>query len=256
MSIQMHVISGFVAAHRRPVKSPHPTASNRITTLSVAVNNPRKRDAEPVWYRVTMWNGLGTAVAQYVDKGDYVVVHGERLAVSTWLDQEGNARATLELTPAASISAPTGRGNGESASSDANPTTSPFRLVLSSKNSGHTPAVLLFFFFHHLEGLAGRSVLFMNCAFARLPLLPYDDISHETFRRSSMQSTATDGVRVRQLRCRHAEYLYPSSNTYGIPIYPMCAQRPSRWLHLTASACAATGVWPMAPSIFSRRLPL
>ena len=90
----------------------------------MAVNNPRKREAEPVWYRVTMWNGLGTTVAQYVDKGDYVVVHGDRLSVSTWIDQEGNARATLELT-ASSVDFSANR-RGERAETEQEPQDIPF----------------------------------------------------------------------------------------------------------------------------------
>ena len=124
MSLQMHVISGFAggAPESRDVTTPN--GPQTVTTLSVAVNNPRKREAEPVWYRVTMWNGLGTTVAQYVDKGDYVVVHGDRLSVSTWIDQEGNARATLELT-ASSVDFSANR-KGERAETEEEPQDIPF----------------------------------------------------------------------------------------------------------------------------------
>jgi single-strand DNA-binding protein len=98
MSIQMHVISGFVGGKPETREVTTANGTQTVSTMSVAVNNPRKRDDEPLWYRVTMWNGLGDTVAQYVDKGDYVVVQGERLNVSTWVDQQGNPRATLELT--------------------------------------------------------------------------------------------------------------------------------------------------------------
>ena len=74
MSVQMHVISGFVGG------------------------TPETREAEPVWYRVTMWNGLGLTVAKYVDKSDFVVISSERLTASAWIDQDGNARSTLEIT--------------------------------------------------------------------------------------------------------------------------------------------------------------
>jgi single-strand DNA-binding protein len=79
----------------------------------VAVNNPRKRDDDPLWYRVTLWNGLGDTVAQYVDKGDYVVVQGERLTISTWVDQQGNPRATLELTASSVDFSANRRGEGD-----------------------------------------------------------------------------------------------------------------------------------------------
>ena len=119
MSVQMHVISGFVGGtpETREVNGKNDRPQT-VTTMSVAINNPRNRDAEPVWYRVTMWNGLGTTVAEYVDKGDYVVVHGDRLTVSAWIDQQGNARATLELTANSVDFSANRRGNGESASEE------------------------------------------------------------------------------------------------------------------------------------------
>ena len=82
MSVQMHVISGFVGGKPETREVETQKGQQTVTTMSVAVNNPRNRDADPVWYRVTMWNGLGATVADYVDKGNYVVVQGDRLAVS------------------------------------------------------------------------------------------------------------------------------------------------------------------------------
>ena len=116
MSLQMHIISGFVGGTPETREVTTANGKQSVTTLNVAVNNPRKRDAEPVWYRVTMWNGLGTTVAQYVDKGDYVVVSGERLSASTWIDQQGEARATLELI-ASSVDFSANRGGNGSADS-------------------------------------------------------------------------------------------------------------------------------------------
>lgn len=98
MSMQMHVISGYVGGKPETREVVTANGPQTVAVISVAVNNPRKRDAEPNWYRVTMWNGLANTVAQYVDKGDYVVVQGERLTASAWIDQQGNPRATLELT--------------------------------------------------------------------------------------------------------------------------------------------------------------
>jgi single-strand DNA-binding protein len=113
MSIQMHVISGFVGGKPETREVTTANGTQTVATVSVAVNNPRKRDAEPLWYRVTMWNGLGDTVAQYVDKGDYVVVQGERLTISTWVDQQGNPRATLELTASSVDFRANRRGEGD-----------------------------------------------------------------------------------------------------------------------------------------------
>ena len=98
MSLQSHIISGYVGGTPETREVQTQNGPQSVTSMSVAVNNHRNREAQPTWYRVTMWNGLGKTVQQYVDKGDYVVVQGERLSVSTWTDNEGNARATLELT--------------------------------------------------------------------------------------------------------------------------------------------------------------
>ena len=116
MSVQMHVISGFVGGtpETREVPGKNGTPQT-VTTMSVAVNNPRNREAEPVWYRVTMWNGLGDAVCQYVDKGSFVICIGERLTASAWIDQDGNARATLELTANSVDFSGNKRGEGENA---------------------------------------------------------------------------------------------------------------------------------------------
>ena len=88
MSVQMHVISGFVGGTPETREVETSRGKQSVTTLNLAVSNPRDREAEPVWYRVTMWNGLGQAVQQYVDTGSYIVVTSSRLSVSTWTDQD------------------------------------------------------------------------------------------------------------------------------------------------------------------------
>jgi single-stranded DNA-binding protein len=45
-----------------------------------------------------MWNGLGSTVARFVDTGSYIVVTSERLSVSTWINEQGEAQGTLEVT--------------------------------------------------------------------------------------------------------------------------------------------------------------
>lgn len=98
MSVQQHVIAGFVGSAPETREVNTANGPRTVTTMSVAVNNNRNRESAPTWYRVTMWNGLGKTVEQYVEKGDYVVVVGERLTVSVWTDRDDKPRATLELT--------------------------------------------------------------------------------------------------------------------------------------------------------------
>lgn len=127
MSVQMHVISGFVGGtpETREVQGRNGNPQT-VTTMSVAVNNPRNRDAEPIWYRVTMWNGLGTTVAEYVDKGDYVVVTSNRLSVSTWTNQDNEPQYTLEITANSVDFSSNRRGNGDSENAPENEQDIPF----------------------------------------------------------------------------------------------------------------------------------
>jgi single-strand DNA-binding protein len=91
--LSQHTIAGHVG------QDPQTKAvgENTVVEFSVAVNNPRNRDAAPQWYRISCWNGLGETMAQYVHKGDYVVVAGSRLRASAWIDSDGNPRASVDL---------------------------------------------------------------------------------------------------------------------------------------------------------------
>lgn len=91
--MQNIIISGFVGSEAQTRQAGEST----VTTISVAVNNPRNRQAPPTWYRVECWNGLGATVAQYVGKGDYVVVTADRLQVSPYINADGKPAASIDL---------------------------------------------------------------------------------------------------------------------------------------------------------------
>ncbi len=73
-----------------------------VTSFSVAVNrrwtdsNGEQRE-KTTWFRVTAWRRLAELCNQYLSKGRLVLVEGE-IDASAWLDNQGNPRATLELT--------------------------------------------------------------------------------------------------------------------------------------------------------------
>jgi len=73
-----------------------------VTSFSVAVNrrwtdsNGEQRE-KTTWFRVTAWRKLAELCNQYLSKGRLVLVEGE-IDASAWLDNQGNPRATLELT--------------------------------------------------------------------------------------------------------------------------------------------------------------
>ena len=73
-----------------------------VTSFNVAVNrrwtdsNGELRE-KTTWFRVTAWRKLAEQCNQYLSKGRLVLVEGE-IEASAWLDNQGQPRATLELT--------------------------------------------------------------------------------------------------------------------------------------------------------------
>jgi single-strand DNA-binding protein len=92
-----------------------------VADFSVAVNrswtdrNTNERREETTWVRVTAWRGLAETVNTYVHKGMQIMVTG-RIAASAYIGQDGEARATIELT--ADEIQFLGRRNGEVNDSD------------------------------------------------------------------------------------------------------------------------------------------
>ncbi len=73
-----------------------------VTNFSVAVSKrwtDRDGDAQDrtTWFRVTAWRKLAETTARYLSKGRMVLVEGE-VNASAWVGQDGEPRATLELT--------------------------------------------------------------------------------------------------------------------------------------------------------------
>ncbi len=74
-----------------------------VCSFSVAVNR-RWTDAqgqshdETTWYRVSTWGKLAETCSQYLAKGRMVLVEGDRIKVNPYLNREGQAAATMELT--------------------------------------------------------------------------------------------------------------------------------------------------------------
>ncbi len=74
-----------------------------VTNFSVATSRSwtgqdGQRQEKTVWFRVAAWRGLAETCNQYLTKGQRVLVTGEVEEPSTWTDQEGNTRASLEVT--------------------------------------------------------------------------------------------------------------------------------------------------------------
>lgn len=73
-----------------------------VTNFSVAVDR-RWTDAsgqtqeKVTWFRVVCWRKLAEITAQYVKKGQRILVAGD-IEASAWTDRDGTPRASLELT--------------------------------------------------------------------------------------------------------------------------------------------------------------
>ena len=75
-----------------------------VANASVAVNrrwndsNTGEVREETDWYRVAFWRRTAEVAAQYVKKGDKIMVIGSRLKASAYTTRDGEVAASLELT--------------------------------------------------------------------------------------------------------------------------------------------------------------
>ena len=75
-----------------------------VTTLSVATNRQwtdresGETQKETTWFRVTVWDKQAEACNEYLSKGSQVLVEAERIEASPYLNKEGEAAASLDVT--------------------------------------------------------------------------------------------------------------------------------------------------------------
>ena len=86
-----------------------------VASFSVAVNKRwTGQDGEAqertTWFRVTAWRKLAETCAQHLSKGRLVLVEGD-IDASAWTGQDGQPRASLELT-ARTVKFLSPKGNG------------------------------------------------------------------------------------------------------------------------------------------------
>lgn len=79
-------ISGNVGS----VGEPKQFGDTTLSEISIAWNNPRKKDADPLWIRVKLF-GKQSDLVKYIRKGDRLTVSG-RLEIDTWVDKDGGNR--------------------------------------------------------------------------------------------------------------------------------------------------------------------
>ena len=73
-----------------------------VTNFSVAVDRhwtdaSGQIQEKVTWFRIVCWRKLAEVTAQYVKKGQRILVVGD-IEASAWTDRDGTPRASLELT--------------------------------------------------------------------------------------------------------------------------------------------------------------
>jgi single stranded DNA-binding protein len=73
----------------------------KVANFSVAINNGKNAQGEdlpPTWIRVAVWRNYADVVANFVKKGDRVVITADNVKASAWQTAEGDMRAGLEVS--------------------------------------------------------------------------------------------------------------------------------------------------------------
>jgi single-strand DNA-binding protein len=99
MDFQWMVIVGRVgqAPEMRYTPAGVPVTNFTVATTRRFSNGDGEAQERTTWFRVTCWRKLAEVTAQYLEKGQEVLITGT-VETNTWTDKEGTARATLELT--------------------------------------------------------------------------------------------------------------------------------------------------------------
>ena len=73
------------------------TAGVAVADVSIAEDRGFGEKKQTVWWRVSFWRDAAESVKQHVHKGDALILEGMADA-SAWVADDGEARASLELT--------------------------------------------------------------------------------------------------------------------------------------------------------------
>jgi single-strand DNA-binding protein len=70
----------------------------QVANFSLAVNRKKHGAKVTTWYRIACWNGSAELASKYLKRGSRVLVEGDGLHATAYLDQAGKPQASLELT--------------------------------------------------------------------------------------------------------------------------------------------------------------
>ena len=95
-----------------------------VTQLRLATDRGRKNGEDATdWHTVVVWDKIGEAVAQYVEKGQRLYVAG-RLVQNSWEGDDGQRRYRTEVHAQEVVFLDSSRGgNGGNGNTGANPQT-------------------------------------------------------------------------------------------------------------------------------------
>ncbi len=75
-----------------------PVANFSLATSKTHVNAEGEKQEKTLWWRITVWRKTAETAAQFLGKGDKVLLVGELEEARTFTDRDGNIRASLEFT--------------------------------------------------------------------------------------------------------------------------------------------------------------
>lgn len=111
---QQIILIGNVGAdaEMRYLPSGKAVASFSLATSKKWKSPDGEQKEKTVWWRCTVWEKQAEVIAQYVKKGNKVMVVGEVEEARAFTDRDGNNRASLEVT-ANTVKFLDSKGNGE-----------------------------------------------------------------------------------------------------------------------------------------------
>lgn len=101
MSFCEIVLVGHVG---RDAELSYTQAGRAVCSFSLATNrvwtdrNTNERQEETTWFRVAIWGQQAEALHQYITKGAQVLVTANRVQARPFLGNDGQPRASLEVT--------------------------------------------------------------------------------------------------------------------------------------------------------------
>ena len=71
----------------------------QVASFSVAVNRKLSNgDEQTLWVRVNCWNKLADVASNYIKRGSLVQIQSSWIRTSAYIDRDGNAQASIDIT--------------------------------------------------------------------------------------------------------------------------------------------------------------